>query len=153
MWQRFSKSMPVLYQARTYSQQYSAIITHQTCTKHHQTQYFEPESTYSTSFEQKFPTLVDAFLNLHPPSNSTIRRSGMLGTCEEVLHVPVTPVSYLVKHKRLIVLTQYGRRQQVLQLLSRKQTDGQPSLTASAADIKAATTAMAIAKRIVREDV
>jgi hypothetical protein len=40
-----------------------------------------------------------------------------------------------------------------LHWLSRKQTDGQPLLTASVADIKAATTAMAKAKRIVREDV
>jgi hypothetical protein len=64
---------------------------------------------------------------------------------------PTLPVSYLVKYK-LIILTQYLSSPQPAQLLSTRQSL-QPSLAASVADIKAATTATAKMKRIVREDV
>ncbi|KAG2746794.1 hypothetical protein P692DRAFT_20835522 [Suillus brevipes Sb2] len=58
--------------------------------------------------------------------------------------------NYLVEHK-LIILTQYVSLPQPAQLLSKRQSL-QPSLAASVADIKAATTAATRTKRIVRED-
>jgi hypothetical protein len=59
-------------------------------------------------------------------------------------------VSYLVEY-RLLILTQRGPAPHLAQSLSLRQKSGQLSLTATVVDIKAVTTTMAKAKRIVRE--